>query len=120
MSLDKYKAPLCLTEGITFTLDDAKEVKITVRMPISVNKQFSFGWAKRLKVDAEGQIDASPFDVVDAQRKELFENHIVKIEGVEKPETFWTDYPLAIEEIWTKVQDALPKYEVQLVAEAKN
>lgn len=118
MSLDKYKAPLCLTEGVVFSLNDAKEVKITVRMPISANRKFAFGWAKRLPI-SDGKIDASPFDVVEAQRKELFENQIISIEGVENKESFWDDYPLAIEEIWEKVQAELPKYETQLEEETK-
>jgi hypothetical protein len=122
MSLDKYRAPLCLTDGITFELDDAKKVKVTVRMPINANRKFSIGWAKRLPMSADGKIDASPFDVVEAQRKELFENHIVSITGLDMADeatNFWEQYPLAVEEIWKKVQDALPQYEKQLEVEAK-
>lgn len=119
MGLDSYKLPLCLTEGVAFTLDDAPEVKVVVRMPIGSNRKFSFGWAKRLPISDDGKIEATPFDVVEAQRKELFENQIVSIQGVKKPETFWIDYPLATEEIWDKVQASLPKYEKQLEAEAK-
>jgi hypothetical protein len=119
MSLEKYKMPLCLIDGVEFTLDDAPEVKITVKMPINANKQFSFGWAKRLPVK-NGSIDASPFDVVEAQRTEFFGSQIIKIDGVEKPKSFWADYPLAMDEIWDKVQAALPKYQEQLETESKN
>jgi hypothetical protein len=122
MSLDKYKAPLCLTEGVTFELDDAKEVKVTVRMPINANRKFAFGWAKRLPMSADGKIEASPFDVVEAQRNELFENQIVSIVGLDMVDgvgSFWDEYPLAKEEIWEKVQAALPQYERQLEVETK-
>ncbi|CAB4132239.1 hypothetical protein UFOVP139_54 [uncultured Caudovirales phage] len=119
MSLDKYKLPLCMVDGVEFALDDAPEVKVTVRMPIQANKKFSFGWARRLPIK-DGVLEASPFDVVAAQKVEFFETQIVKIEGVDKPETFWKDYPLALEEIWEKVQAALPEYQDQLEEEAKN
>lgn len=122
MSLDKYKAPMCLTDGVTFELDDAKEVKITVRMPINANRKFSIGWAKRLPMSVDGKIDASPFDVVEAQRQELFENQIVSIVGldmVDEVGSFWDEYPLAKDEIWKKVQDSLPQYETQLEVETK-
>lgn len=119
MSLEKYKLPLCLIDGVQFELDDAPEVKVTVKMPINANKQFSLGWAKRLIIK-NGEINASPFDVIDAQQKEFFASQIISIEGVKKPETFWSDYPLAMDEIWNKAKDALPKYEKQLEVEAKN
>jgi hypothetical protein len=118
MSLDKYKVPLCMTDGVEFTLDDAPKVKIKVKMPINENKQFSFGWARRLPVK-DGQIDANPFDVVIAQRDEFFESQIIKIDGVKSPDSFWIDYPLAMDEIWKKVQDATPKYQEQLETELK-
>jgi hypothetical protein len=120
MSLDKYKLPLCLTEGVVFTLDDAPEVKITVAMPISSNRKFAFGWAKRLPMTQDGKFEANPFDVMEAQRAELIESCILKLEGVSEPETFFKDYPLVIEELWAKVQDVLPTYEKQLETEAKN
>lgn len=119
MGIEKYKVPLCMVDGVEFALDDAPEVRITVRMPIQANKKFAFGWAKRLPMRG-GEIDASPFDVVLAQRAELFENQIIKIEGVSNPGSFWDDYPLAMEEIWEKVQDELPKYQKTLESEAKN
>jgi hypothetical protein len=119
MGLEKYKVPLCMVDGVEFTLADAPEVKITVKMPINANKQFSFGWARRLPVK-NGTLDATPFDVVEAQRTELFHSQIVKIEGVDKPKTFWVDYPLAMDEIWEKVQAALPQYQEQLESEIKN
>lgn len=119
MSLDNYKLPLCLVDGVEFTLDDAPEVKVTVRMPIDANRKFAVGWAKRLPMK-NGQFDASPFDVVEIQKTEFFESQIIKIVGVKKPESFWTDYPLALEEIWTKVRDALPNYQAQLETETKN
>lgn len=119
MSLENYKLPLCMIDGVGFSLDGAPEVKITVKMPVTANKKFSFGWAKRLPIK-NGEIDASPFDVVEAQRKEFFETQIIKVEGVDRPKTFWSDYPLAMDEIWEKVQAALPQYQVQLEAELKN
>lgn len=119
MSLDKYKLPLCLTEGVTFTLDDAKEIKVTVRMPIDANRKFMFGWAKRFPVSPEGKIDASPYEVVEAQRQELFENHIISIVGTNDVDGFWEKYPLALEEIWGKVQDSLPQYQTKMEEEAK-
>lgn len=119
MGLDKYRLPLCMVDGVEFTLDDAPEVKIKVKMPINANKQFSFGWAKRLPIKL-GQIDASPFDVVQAQRNEFFESQIISIQGVKKPDSFWTDYPLALDEIWEKVQAAMPQYQTQLETELKN
>ena len=120
MSLDKYKLPLCLTEGVVFTLDDAPEVKITVAMPISSNRKFAFGWAKRLPMDETGKFEANPFDVMEAQRAELIESCILKIEGVENTDSFFNGYPLVIEELWTKVQAVLPNYEKQLEEESKN
>lgn len=120
MSLDKYKLPLCLTEGVEITLDDAPEVKITVAMPISSNRKFAFGWAKRLPMTQDGKFEANPFDVMEAQRAELIDSCILKLEGVDKPETFFSDYPLVIEELWSKVQELLPNYEKQLEEESKN
>lgn len=120
MSLDKYKLPLCLTEGVEITLDDAPEVKITVAMPISSNRKFAFGWAKRLPMNQDGKFEANPFDVMEAQRAEFINSCILKLEGVDKPETFFSDYPLVIEELWNKVQNLLPNYEKQLEDEAKN
>lgn len=120
MSLDKYKLPLCLTEGVEFTLDDAPEVKITIAMPIAANRKFSFGWAKRLPMNQDGTFDANPFDVMEAQREELVESCILKVEGVESKETLFKDYPLIIDELWNKVQAVLPTYEKRLETEAKN
>lgn len=118
MSLDKYKLPLCLTDGVTFTLNDAKEVSITVKMPINANRTYSLDWARRLKV-VNNQISATPFDVIQAQRDSFFETQIIKIEGAADPESFFADYPLAADEIWDKVQAALPQYEKNVEAEAK-
>lgn len=120
MGLNSYKAPLCMVDGVEFSLDNAPEIKVTVRMPIPANKQFSFGWAKRLPMSPDGKIDASPFDVVYAQRSELFASQIIKIEGVKDTTNFWNEYPLAEEEIWDKVQAALPKYRDNLDEQVKN
>jgi hypothetical protein len=118
MSLDRYKLPLCLTEGVSFTLDDAKEVTITVKMPINSNRDFSLDWARRLRV-IDNKISATPFDVIKAQRDSFFETQIIKIEGVESPDSFFKDYPLAEDEIWEKVQADLPDYEVKVEEEIK-
>jgi hypothetical protein len=119
MALDKYRLPLCLTEGVSFTLDDAPEVTITVKMPIAANRDFMFAWAKLLPVGADGNIAATPFDMTDAQRRAFFPGQVISVKGVDAA-NFWDDYPLAKEEIWTKVQNALPGYETKLEAEAKN
>lgn len=119
MSLDSYKLPLCLVEGVEFALDAAPEVKVKVKLPINANKAYSIGWAKRLPIK-NGALDASPFDVVDAQRKEFFESQVISITGVKKMESFWAEYPLAMDEIWEKVQAALPAYQDQLEADLKN
>lgn len=118
MSLNKYKLPLCLTEGVSFALDDAKEVIITVKMPIDANKDFSLDWARRLKV-LDGEIISTPFDIIKAQQDSFFETQIIKVEGVDSPEAFFKDYPLAKDEIWNKVQAELPNYEKKVEAEVK-
>ena len=118
MSLNKYKLPLCLTDGVSFTLDDAKEVIITVKMPIDVNRDFALDWSRRLKM-VDGEFVSSPLDVYKAQQDSFFETQVIKIEGVDSPETFFKDYPLAKDEIWTKVQNELPKYEKKVAAEVK-
>lgn len=118
MSLNKYKLPLCLTEGVSFTLDDAKEVVITVKMPIDANRDFSLDWARRLKV-IDGEIISTPFDVIKAQQDSFFETQIIKVEGVDSPDTFFKDYPLAKDEVWNKVQAEVPKYEKRVDAEVK-
>jgi hypothetical protein len=118
MALDKYKLPLCLTEGVEFTLDDAPHVKITVRMPLQINKSYSMGWTGRLAVK-DGVPNPTWTEIIKAQEDEFFSSQVIKIVGVKSPDTFWQDYPLAIDEIWKKVQAALPKYQDQLVAEEK-
>lgn len=118
MSLNKYKLPLCLTEGVSFTLDDAKEVIITVKMPINANRSYSLDWARRLRV-VDNQISATPFDVIQAQRDSFFETQIIKVEGVDNAESFFDEYPLAADEIWEKVQAALPEYEKNVEVESK-
>jgi hypothetical protein len=119
MSLENYRLPLCMTEGVSFTLDNAPEVTITVKMPIAANRDFMFAWAKLLPVGADGTIAASPFDMTEAQRSAFFPGQVISVTGADAF-NFWEEYPLAKEEIWTKVQNALPGYESKLEAEAKN
>lgn len=119
MSLDKYRLPLCLTEGVSFSLNDAPEVVVTVKMPINANREYMFAWAKLLPVSATGDIQSSPFDLSEAQRNAFFPGQVLRIEGV-LSDNFWEEYPLAKDEIWDKVQKALPEYEAKLEGEAKN
>lgn len=119
MSLDKYRLPLCLTQGVSFSLDDAPEVVVTVKMPIAANRDYVFAWAKLLPVSATGEIKSSPFELSEAQRSAFFPGQVISITGISS-ENFWEEFPLAKDEIWDKVQKALPEYEAKLEAEAKN
>jgi hypothetical protein len=119
MSLDKYRLPLCLTQGVSFTLDNAPGVVVTVKMPIAANREYVFAWAKRLPVSATGEISSSPFELSEAQRAAFFPGQVISVEGV-LSDDFWEEYPLAKDEIWDKVQKALPEYEAKLEVEAKN
>jgi hypothetical protein len=118
MSLNMYKLPLCLVDGVSFTLDHAPEVKITVKMPIAANRGFALDWAKKLPIK-DGQITANPFEVIEAQQESFFSTQILSIEGANS-DKFFDEYPTARDEIWRKVQDELPKYEQKLEDEIKN
>jgi hypothetical protein len=113
-----YKLPLCLVDGVSFTLDHAPEVKITVKMPIAANRSFALEWAKKLPIK-DGEINANPFEVIEAQQDAFFKTQVLSIEGTDSKD-FFNEYPTAKDEIWKKVQDELPKYEQKLEDEIKN
>ena len=114
--LDSYKLPAAVTEGEWIDLDRGDGAKFLVLLPTESNRKFQFAMMKVVQPTmvndqppAMNGIDLA--DMVDAEQKAFVETCFSDWRGMpkgtgqytpDKLRKFAADYPLAIDELFTK------------------
>jgi len=109
MGLEKYKLDKAFTDGVDIYLDAAPDVVFRVRLPSQYNRAYSqalYG-AMDWSVGDDGQVKpgGSLLTTRYAQEDAFIEHCLLSQDGEPVPESFRTDYPLALAELMEKAAE---------------
>lgn len=107
--LDRYKLDKAFTDGVVIRLDDAPDVEFLVRLPSQYNRGYTQSLYGGMKFDIDGEGNVKPggglMEARFAQEDAFLSSCLLSIDGDDVPESFGTEYPIALQELMTKATE---------------
>ena len=107
--LARYKLDKAFTDGVVIRLDDAPDVEFLVRLPSQYNRGYTQSLYGGMKFDIDGEGNVKPggglMEARFAQEDAFLSSCLLSIDGEAVPDSFGTDYPIALQELMTKATD---------------